>query len=144
VGAVAGPGDGGVGAVHLREQLHLLQLLPLAQDADGPHAAAAKQPLRRQGRRQGVRPARRPRLRPRPDLAPPRHRLRRGPPGLRRAVARRVPDRRAAPVLADVRVPLPGREQHHVDEHRRARHLHPQLPAEQGPRVGPTQGLRRP
>jgi hypothetical protein len=101
---VAGAGDGGVGAVHLRQQLHLLQLLARAEDAHGPHAAAAQRPLRRQGRRQGVRPPRGVGVRPRPHLAPPCRRLPRGPPRLRRAVDGRVRGRRAAPLLADALV----------------------------------------
>jgi hypothetical protein len=140
---VAGAGDGGVGPLHLRQQLHLLQLLARAQDTHGPHAAAAQRPLRRQGRRQGVRPPRGAGVRPRPHLAPPRRRLPRGPPWLWRAVDGRV-RAIAPPLLVDLRLPLPRREQHHVDEHRRTRHLHLQLPPEQGPRLRPAQGLRRP
>jgi hypothetical protein len=101
---VAGAGDGGVGAVHLRQQLHLLQLLARVEDAHGPHAAVAQRPLRRQGRRQGVRPPRGAGVRPRPNLAPPRRRLPRGPPRLWHAVDGRVRGCSATPLLADALV----------------------------------------
>jgi hypothetical protein len=51
-------------------------------------------------------------LRPRPHLAPPRHLLPRGHPRLQRAVPRRLQDRRAAALLADVRLALPRRQPH--------------------------------
>lgn len=80
---------GRLGAMHFRQQLHLLQLLRRPQNPHEPQPTRAQQPLRCQRRRQSLRPPRRPRLRQASHLAHPPHRLRRGPRRLRRPVARR-------------------------------------------------------
>nr|CAD1830516.1 unnamed protein product [Ananas comosus var. bracteatus] len=73
---------------------------------------------------------------------PPPHRLPRGPPRLRRPVARRPPLHPSPPLLADVRGAVHGGEQHDVDEHGGAGDVHAQLPTQPRPRLRRAEGLR--